>query len=201
MMTASGAILALALLAPQEAVEELKEIHKLMEGAERALEGASLGKAAAEQEEILKMLGDLAKDPAELQGKALEMIDKLLKRGEKDQKETIERITELIKKAKQQGQGQGQPQPGEPQPQPGQPQSGSAPQPSGPAQSPYNPNRTDPPSKFRSIADRHGEWGNLPAKEREEIFHQRRAIDRFPPEFRSMLQQYWKEIMDREVQR
>ncbi len=88
---------------PQNALEELKEIRKLMQTAEGALQGASLGKAAAEQEEILKMLGQLDKNPAELQKKVLEMIDKLLRKSEKDQKDTIERLTELIKKSKQGG--------------------------------------------------------------------------------------------------
>lgn len=93
-------------LTPGSAIERMNEIAKLMQKAEELLHGASLGKAALEQEEILKMLKDLTRQkPEEVQKQVIESLEKLLKKSEEKQKDVIDKLTELIKKAKSQGSG------------------------------------------------------------------------------------------------
>lgn len=93
-------------LTPGSAIEQMNEIAKLMQKAEELLHGASLGKAALEQEEILRMLKDLTKQkPEDVQRQVIESLEKLLKKSEEKQKDVIDKLTELIKKAKSQGGG------------------------------------------------------------------------------------------------
>jgi hypothetical protein len=184
-------------LTPDDAMAMLREIHKLMGTAEELLHGASLGKGALTQEEILKLLKDVEKmDPSDAQKKVLELINKLLSKSEKNQKDVIERITELIKKSKSQG-SSSESKPGEPKPGEGSKPGASKPpkQPGSPATSPYNPNRTDPPSKFRSLADRRGEWGALPPKERDSIIHELDRLHMFQPEYQEQIRNFFEEIM------
>jgi len=173
-------------------LEELKEIKKLMEDSEEALLAASLGKAALEQEEIMKLLEKLTKEEREAIKKNPKLLtDKFFQKSKKRQKQTITRIEDLIKRAKAR-QDDNKPSSERPK----GPKNPFNPQPPDrEAQNPHVPRAKSPVSKFRSIADREGEWGDLPPKEREAILHERRAIDRFPPEFQEMLKEYWKQLM------
>lgn len=176
-------------LTPGQAMETLKDIHGLMRKAEELLNDSSRGKALETEEELLKRLRDEFKDePEALQKQVLEKVKKLMERSEKKQKDAIDRMVELIKKARTR-----QTQSQERQPQ-RQPQSQPPKNPGERAQSPYDPNRADPPSKFRSQADRTGRWGDLPPRIREAMMHGMQDIDEYPEEFRSVLRKLTKKL-------
>jgi hypothetical protein len=183
-------------LTPEQAMEMLKDIHGLMAKAEDLLNDGSRGKALETEQELLKKLEREFKDePAALQRQILEKVKKLTQRSEKKQKDAIDKMQELIKKARSCGGGNSK---GDKQQEQKQNQSQAQKQPSGPAQTPYNPNRTDPPSKFRSNADRTGQWGNLPPRMREQMMHGKRDIDDYPAELQQVLSEYMKRIMQGE---
>jgi hypothetical protein len=59
---------------------------------------------------------------------------------------------------------------------------------------PYDPNRNDPPSKFRSQGDRSGAWGNLPDRVREAMLHGKRDVDEYPAEYQQILKEYMEKL-------
>lgn len=85
---------------PEEAIEMLKEIHGLMEKAEEHLNDSSRGEALATEEEVMKKIDALLKDegPEAAQKSILQKIEKLLKRTEKKQGKSIDRINELLRR-------------------------------------------------------------------------------------------------------
>lgn len=88
-------------LTPEKAIELLKEVQTLMTRSEDLLNDSSRGKALAMEEAILKRIDDLLKDdPSAAQKKALEKIEKLMSKSEGSQKDAIERMAEIIRKAK-----------------------------------------------------------------------------------------------------
>ncbi len=192
-------------LTPEEAIKILKECGKLMEEAEALLNDSSRGKALGAEKESLeriqKLLGTPPKSPEDEQKAILEKIEKLMGKSQKSQGDTVDKLADVIKRAKaQQGQGQGQPQQGPPQQQqPGdQMQQAQKPnQPSNPATSPYDPGRNgDPINKFRSRGDRTGRWGDLPPRLREAMLSGKRDLDDFPPEYQQLLKEYFKSLSD-----
>lgn len=84
----------------EEAVEMLKEIHGLMEKAEESLNDSSRGEALATEEEVMKKIDALLKEEGAeaAQKSVLEKIEKLLKRAEKKQGKSIDRINELLRR-------------------------------------------------------------------------------------------------------
>jgi outer membrane biosynthesis protein TonB len=202
MMIASALILGLASaawaqeeededqLTPEQAMEMLKDIRGLMEKSEDLLHDSSRGKALETEKELLEKLErEFKNEPEALQKQILEKVKKLTERSEKKQKDAIDKMQELLKKARSQ---QSQSQQKQQQKQQ-QPQSQSQKNPNGPAPSPYDPNRTDPPNKFRSKADRTHGWGDLPPAIREAIMNGRRDIDEYPAEFQDVLRRVMKE--------
>jgi hypothetical protein len=92
-------------LTPEEAMRLLKEAHGLMLKSAELLNDSSRGKALETDAEIMKRLEELLKeeekkDPSILQKKILEKIQKMLGKTEKKQTETIEKLNEIIKRAK-----------------------------------------------------------------------------------------------------
>jgi len=88
-------------LTPEQAMEMLKDIHGLMQKAEELLNDSSRGKALETEKELLDKLAREFKDePEALQKQILEKVKKLTQRSEKKQKDAIEKMNELIKKAR-----------------------------------------------------------------------------------------------------
>ncbi len=138
----------------------------------------------------------LAQDPTE----ELQQIHRLMReaeralhgvelgRSESSQRDIIERLARLIGSIPPRaGGGSTNLEPGSRKPE------------AGPGRSEPSRSAAGPASRFRSNRDRNGSWDGLPPKEREKMLFQLRAADLFPPEFRSMLQLYWKRIMDGET--
>jgi hypothetical protein len=178
-------------LTPEQAMEMLKDIQGMMTKAEELLNDSSRGKALETEEELIKKLqNELKDDPSAPTKQILEKVKKLNERTEKKQKDAIEKLAELIKKAKSSsGSGQSKDQKKK------DGKNGQKPQnPSSPAQAPYDPNRSDPPSKFRSQADKTGQWGNLPEKIRDAMLHGKRDVDEYPAEFQQMLKEYMERL-------
>ncbi len=61
---------------------------------------------------------------------------------------------------------------------------------------PYDPNRTDPPSKFRSEPDRRGWSADLPPHLRESIPHAARDMDQYPAEYQEIIKEYLKGLQE-----
>ena len=88
-------------LTPEKALELLKEVQGLMTRSEDLLNDSARGKSLATEEAILKRIDDLLKDdPAAAQKNALGKIEKLMSTSEGSQKDAIERMAEVIRKAK-----------------------------------------------------------------------------------------------------
>lgn len=189
-------------LSPEEALKILKECNKLMEEAETLLNDSSRGKALGSEKETIerinKLLGAPPASPEDEQKKVLEKIEKLMGKSGKNQGETVDKLGDVIRRARAQGQGQGDPQQGPPQQ--GQPQDQmqkpqSSQNPQNPATSPYDPNRNgDPINKFRSKGDRTGRWGDLPPRIREAMLSGKRDLDQYPPEYQQLLKEYFKSL-------
>ena len=185
-------------LTPEKALQLLKETHGLMTLAEELLNESSRGKAAATEKAIVERINELLKDePEAAQKKVLEKIERLMSKSQGKQKGAMDKIDEILRKAKS---GQGQGKPGDPQ-QGQKPQSqGQKPQaskqPSSPANAPYDPNRNDPANIFRSKGDRSGRWGDLPPRIREAMFNGKRDLDDFPPEYQQLLKEYFQGLLN-----
>jgi hypothetical protein len=193
-------------MTPEEAMKLLKEAQTLMGRSAELLQDSSRGKALETDRELLekieKLLGEEdneEKTPTSMQGKVLKLIRNLLRKSEKKQQNSLEKIKEVIRRAKacqsgkckpceerqkKQGKKKGQKQANRPQ------------NPGSPAQKPYDPNRTDPPSKFRSRGDRTGRWGDLPPRVRDAILDAARDIDEYPPEYQEMIKEYMKRLVE-----
>ena len=197
----SAAILALApmqdgddedQLTPEQAMEMLKDIQGMMNKAEELLNDSSRGKALATEKDLIEKLDkELRDDPTALQKQILEKVKKLNERTEKKQKDAVDKLAELIKKAKSSSGGQGKDSKKDQQ---GKKNQAKPKNPGDPAVAPYDPNRNDPPSKFRSEADKTGSWGNLPEKVRDAMLHGRRDVDEYPAEYQQMLKEYMERL-------
>ncbi len=88
-------------LTPAQAMEMLKEAHEMMGKAEELLADSSRGKALETEKELLeKLQKEFKDDPALLQKQILEKIGKMVGRAEKRQKDVVDKLAEIIKKAK-----------------------------------------------------------------------------------------------------
>jgi hypothetical protein len=88
-------------LSPEKAVQLLKEVQGLMTRSEDLLNDSARGKSVETEDAILKRIDDLLKDdPAAAQKKTLEKIAKLMEKSEGSQKDAVERMAEIIRKAK-----------------------------------------------------------------------------------------------------
>jgi hypothetical protein len=189
-------------LTPEKAMQMLKEVRELQELAAELLNASAQGKALETEQALLAKLKGLLKDedkadPQAAQKKILEKIERLMGKSEGNQKDAVDKMGEIIRKAKSgQGQGQGQPKPGEKQKQQQQQQAQRPQQPSSPATSPYDPNRQgDPINKFRSKGDRTARWGDLPSRLREPFLNGKRDLDDYPPEFQQLLKEYFEKMI------
>ncbi len=189
-------------LTPEEAMKLLKEAQNLMGRSAELLQESSRGKALEADRELLEKIEKLLsaeerKNTPTVQGKVLKLIQKLLKNSEKKQQKSLGKIKEIIRRAKSCKNGKGQPKQQQGQKKPQQQKQANRPQnPGNPAQRPYDPNRTDPPSKFRSRGDRTGQWGDLPPRVRDAILDGFRDIDEYPPEYQEMIKEYMKRLVE-----
>jgi len=187
-------------LTPEKAMQLLKESRDLMGKSEELLLDSSRGKSLEAEKaalERLKKLLEEEKDPSAAQKQILEKIKKLLEKTGKSQDQTIQKINEIIRKARSSSSSSSQKQQQQQQQQ--QQQTNRPQQPSSPAQRPYDPNRNnDPVNKFRSRGDRTSRWGDLPPRLREAMFSSRRDLDEYPPEFQEVIKEYMKRLAEEE---
>lgn len=92
-------------LTPEKAMALLRETHELMQLAEELLNGSAQGKALETEEALLARLKELLKeeplgDAEGAQKKAIEKVERLMKKSEGSQKGALERLAEIIRKAK-----------------------------------------------------------------------------------------------------
>ena len=88
-------------LTPEKALQMLKEVQGLMVRSEDLLNDSSRGKSVETEDAILKRINDLLKDdPAASQKKTLEKIAKLMEKSEGSQKDAVDKMAEIIRKAK-----------------------------------------------------------------------------------------------------
>lgn len=92
-------------LTPEKALALLKEAHGLMERTEELLNESARGKALATEAELVARLKKLLEeevkeDPATVQKQILQKIQRMMEKSEGKQKTTIEKINEIIRKAK-----------------------------------------------------------------------------------------------------
>lgn len=190
-------------LTPEKAMQLLKEARQLMEKSEELLLDSSRGRALEAEKGALERLEKLLREEpgaGGIQGQVLEKIRKLLQGAERHQDGTVQKLKEILRKARSVPGGSSRGQPRQPQSSP-PPQQTDRPQtrPGAPASRPYDPNRTgDPINKFRSRGDRSGRWGDLPPRLREAIFSGRRDLDEYPPEFQEALKEYMKRLAEEE---
>jgi len=92
-------------LTPEQAMAMLREVRALMEKSEELLQNSSRGKALETEEELLKKIKELLKeeeksDPGAAEKQILEKIERLMKRSEGHQKNAIDTMADLIRRAK-----------------------------------------------------------------------------------------------------
>lgn len=88
-------------LTPERAMELLNEALGLMHKSGELLNNASRGRALETEKEVLELLEkEFANEPEALQKRILEKIRKIMQRAEGRQKDAIERLNEIIRKAK-----------------------------------------------------------------------------------------------------
>jgi hypothetical protein len=88
-------------LTPEKAMAMLKEVRELMEKSEELLNTSSRGKALETEKEVLERIKELLKDdPQATQKQILEKIERLMSKSEGQQKDAVERLAEIIRKAK-----------------------------------------------------------------------------------------------------
>lgn len=85
-------------LTPAQAMEMLNEAKDLMGKAEELLNDSSRGKALETEKELIEKLNKL--DPTLAQKAILEKIGKLVEKAEKREKDVVDKLDEIIKKAK-----------------------------------------------------------------------------------------------------
>ncbi len=92
-------------LTPEKALAMLKEVKGLMGKSEELLHDSARGKALATEAELVERLKELLReeqkaDPGLLQKQVLEKIQKLMQKSERSQGDAIEKMAEVIRKAK-----------------------------------------------------------------------------------------------------
>ena len=92
-------------LTPEKAMALLRDTHQLMQLAEELLNGSAQGKALETEEALLARLKELLKedppaDAGDAQKKAIEKVERLMKKSEGSQQGALERLAEIIRKAK-----------------------------------------------------------------------------------------------------
>lgn len=88
-------------LSPEKALQMLKEVQGLMTRSEDLLNDSSRGKSVETEDAILKRIDELLKeDPAAAQKKTLEKLAKLMEKSEGSQKDAVDKMAEIIRKAK-----------------------------------------------------------------------------------------------------
>ncbi len=88
-------------LTPEKAIQLLKETRGLMEEAESLLNDSARGKALLAEKGVVERVDEALKgDPAAAQKSVLEKIEKLLGKSQGGQKGAIDKIDEVIRKAK-----------------------------------------------------------------------------------------------------
>ena len=187
-------------LTPQEALEMMQQIYDLMGEAEVKLNDASKGEELRDEKDVIAKIEKLKKkmdDATATQTAILDKMDKLLNRSQKKQKTAIDKINELIRRCQKckgggKGQAQGKKQGEGSNPGKASPGAGKG----ATATDPYDPSRNDPANKFRSRADRFGQWGLLPPHQREAIMHRNDALEDFPPEFQELIKEYNKVLSE-----
>ena len=88
-------------LTPAQAMELLEDAHRMMGKAEELLNDSSRGKAIETEKALLERLErELKDEPGALQKRILEKVGKLVEKAEKKEKDAVEKLNEIIKKAK-----------------------------------------------------------------------------------------------------
>jgi ElaB/YqjD/DUF883 family membrane-anchored ribosome-binding protein len=91
-------------LTPEKALRMLKDVKELMDVSEELLNSSSMGKAVETEQKILERVRELLKDekvdPKDAQQKALEKIEKLMRKSEGSQQGAVDKMGEIIRKAK-----------------------------------------------------------------------------------------------------
>ena len=92
-------------LTPEKAMQMLKEVRELQELAAELLNASAQGKALETEEALLKKLKGLLEDdkkadPQAAQKKILEKIERLMGKSEGNQKDAVDKMGEIIRKAK-----------------------------------------------------------------------------------------------------
>ena len=88
-------------LTPAQAMELLEDAHLMMEKAELLLNDSSRGKALETQKDLMERLQrELKDEPGALQKRILEKVGKLVEKAEKKEKDAVDKLGEIIKKAK-----------------------------------------------------------------------------------------------------
>lgn len=171
-------------LTPAQVREALQDIHRMMELAERLLNDSSRGRALETEQALLDRYRDQFGDvPLDV----LEKVRKLAERAEKKQKDVIDRLAELIKKAREaRSNPPKERQPGDETREPRGPDDG--------AKKPYGVNRTAQPGDIFRSKGADGGWGGLPPKDRPAALQSWRALDEYPPEFQQVLKEYYEEL-------
>ena len=91
-------------LTPEKAMQMLKEVKGLQELAADLLNASAQGKALATEQALLAKIKELLKDdklaPEDAQKKILEKIERLMGKSEGNQKDAVDKMGEIIRKAK-----------------------------------------------------------------------------------------------------
>jgi len=92
-------------LTPEKAMQMLKEVRELQELAAELLNASAQGKALATERALIDKLKSLLKDedktnPEAAQKKILEKIERLMGKSEGNQKDAVDKMGEIIRKAK-----------------------------------------------------------------------------------------------------
>jgi hypothetical protein len=187
-------------LTPERTIELLKEVLDLQRLSSDLLNASAQGKALETEEPLLATLDDLLKidpkvTPEDAQKRILEKIERLMGKTESNQKNAVDKMAEVLRKARTPP-GKSDPSPKGNENNPDQDgRTHRFQRPSQSALRPYAPERdSDPIEKFSSRGARTGRWGDLPARLRESIINGKRSLDDFPPEFQQLLKEYFQTL-------
>src|SRR5688572_1672836 len=88
-------------LTPAQAMELLADAQRLMGKSEELLNDSSRGKALETEKALMERLErELKDEPGALQKRILEKVGKLVEKAEKKEKDAVDKLAEIIKKAK-----------------------------------------------------------------------------------------------------
>jgi|SRR5688572_4822778 len=88
-------------LTPAQAMELLADAHRMMGKSEELLNDSSRGKALETEKALMERLErELKDEPGEMQKRILEKVGKLVEKAEKKEKDAVDKLAEIIKKAK-----------------------------------------------------------------------------------------------------